>query len=538
MAAMFYLTSILFYIKARMSGMGKSGTTMKATALYGLAIVCGLLAFLSKENTASLPFAILLVDILLLDRTRRGMRKRLPLFAIALLMWAIFVIHVSGILGSGSERTGFFEDIHDRMRETEIVSRWQYFCTQLNVIVIYIRMLVLPLGQNIDHLYPFKDGFFDGYTPLAFLFLTGVIALGIKSIKNHLPVALGIFWFFIALSVESSLIPISDPMVEHRLYLPMFGFALVLAYLVFLLFSKERIKLLITSFLIVLVFGTTTYLRNRVYKDNMSLWLDSVSKNPKNHRAIGSLGLALYHQGRLDDAESRYKEALEIYPGYAKIYHNLGKVAKDRGQYDEAISYYRKALRIDPGFVKAHVNLGVVLQGRGKLDEAISHYNEALSIDPGHVESHNNLAAVLYGKGRFQEAIKHYNEALKSSPYFAKIHFNLGLALEQSGNLSEAVHYYRKALKIEPDLLEAHNQLGAILARHGEKGQALKHFQEVVRIKPDLASGHANLGVLLMREKRWSEAVKAFSRALEIQPDDTEARRNMELAVRKRDEKR
>jgi hypothetical protein len=129
------------------------------------------------------------------------------------------------------------------MRETELVSRWSYLCTQFNVLVIYIRLLFLPIGQNLDYLYPFKSGFFDGYTPLAFMFLAGLAALGIWNRKKWPIITFGIFWFFITLSVESGIIPIRDAVFEHRLYLPMFGFALIVSYLLFHLLSKikERI---------------------------------------------------------------------------------------------------------------------------------------------------------------------------------------------------------------------------------------------------------------------------------------------------------
>jgi len=115
---------------------------------------------LSKENTATLPGAILLVEFLLVDRTWQGWKRKLS--------W--FVLYVSGLFRGGIGGRVLFEDVSDLMKETEAVSRWIYLCTQFNVLVIYIRLLFLPVGQNLDYLYPFRNEFLDGYMPLAFYF--------------------------------------------------------------------------------------------------------------------------------------------------------------------------------------------------------------------------------------------------------------------------------------------------------------------------------------------------------------------------------
>ena len=170
-----------------------------------------MMSVLCKLNTASLPGVILLVEYLLIDRTWQGWKKKIPWFSVAFSLWFLFVLYVC----SGGE--GLLEDVSALARETEAVGRWSYLCTQFNVIVIYIRLLFLPVGQNLDYFYQFKDGFWDGYTSLAFLLLMVIVGLGIWCRKKRPVIAFAIFWFFITLSVESSIIPIRDALFEHRL---------------------------------------------------------------------------------------------------------------------------------------------------------------------------------------------------------------------------------------------------------------------------------------------------------------------------------
>ena len=191
MAAMFYLAAVFFYLKARIlaqsskleaqssGGHPLSAFSLQSSAFFTLCIICGMLAFLSKQNTASLPGVILLSEYLVIDRTWEGWKRKIPWFCLTFAFWGLFVLYVigffSGGTGGGIEAGGVLEDVSRLTQETKNVSRWSYLCTQFNVLVIYIRLLFLPIGQNLDYMYPFKTGFFDGYTPLAFAFLIGII---------------------------------------------------------------------------------------------------------------------------------------------------------------------------------------------------------------------------------------------------------------------------------------------------------------------------------------------------------------------------
>lgn len=542
MAAMFYFLSILFYVKARLiqqraegrglravdscqlsvvSGqkvesrgrrsddggqrsedrhgiVGKNAFRFRPSAYFTFSFLCFVLAFLCKQNTSSLPGAILLVEYLLFDRTWLGWKRKLLWFVPALLLMGVFILYVSGLFRGGVQFGSLLEDVSDILRApgTEI-SRWIYLCTQFNVVVIYIRLLFFPVGQNVDWLYPFKSGFFDGYTPLAFLFLIAVVVVGIWNIKKRPVIAFGIFWFFITLSVESSIFPIKDAMFEHRLYLPMFGFAIVVAYLIFQPLSRKQTRAVVISIAIIVALGTTTFLRNRVWQDHFTLWRDAVSKNPRNHRAQNDLGIALGDRGRLKESISHYYEALRLKPGFAFAHNNLGGALTSSGSLDKAITHLTVALRIKPRFLEAHHNLGVAMALKGNHNEAIRSFSKALRIRPRSAAAHNGLANVLAQEGRIEEAIRHWSEALKIMPNFSEPHYNWGIVLEQRGSLKEAGEHFSEAIRIRPDYAEAHSSLGFIMARQGDLDGAKRHFHKALEINPGLIKARRGLEISL-----------------------------------------
>ena len=500
-AAMFYLAAVFFYLKARIiqqgavgggqrtevrrqreghggqrsegSGHGSEGRgtfDFRLSTYFGLSIVCGMLAFLSKQNTASLPGVILLAEYLLIDRRWEGWKRKIPWFVAMFTLWTVFVLYVAGFFSGGIEGRGLLEDVSDFMQETENVSRWSYLCTQFNVLVIYIRLLFLPIGQNLDYVYPFSPGFFYGYTVLAFLFLTAIVGIGVWNVKKRPVIAFGIFWFFITLSVESSIIPIRDALFEHRLYLPMFGFALTISYMVFH-FLKERLSwAIIVSAVIIMSLGTATYLRNMKWKDEITLWTDVSSKNLQNTRAKNNLGNSLVLQRRYKEATIHYYDVLRIEPDNVDAHLNLGNALALMRDFNSAISHYVRAIQIDPGNEKVYFNLGNALMDQGKDKKASSQYLNALRIRPDFAEAHCKLGNVLMKQGDQNRAVVHFLEALRLKPDYLEVYNNLGIALASQGKLDQAIIIFKKALRINPNDIWVQRNLDQALREKARSG--------------------------------------------------------------------
>jgi Tfp pilus assembly protein PilF len=506
MSAMFYLTSLLLYIQARNLQLkrnemrqnerkngggakpeaGPKGAGLKISFYFTTSVLAGVFAFLCKENAATLPGVILLVEYFLFDRSWQAWKKKLiwivPLSALLAFLALYFLSSTRGLkLGN------LLEDVSILTRETQTVDRWSYLCTQFNVLVEYIRLLFFPLGQNVDPMVPFKKDFFDGFTPLMVVIIMAVMLVGVWNIRKRAAISFGIFWFFITLSIESSIFPISDAMFEHRLYLPLFGFAFSTVYMVFEFFSHRRVwrNLFLGAALIAL--GVGTYLRNNIWQDPLSLWADSVHKNPNNYRAHNNLGAELNDRGNLSRAVQEYSKALEIRPDFADANNNLGNALIQQGQFEEASQYISRALKENPRFTAAYNNMGVALASKGDLDGAIRHFRKALRRRPAYSEAHNSLGNALAQKGRVEEAMKEWTKAAELNPRFAQPHYNMGLIFERQGDVKRATECFSDAVRIDPDYAQAYSKLGFIAARQGDYKTAADYFSKALEINPRLA---------------------------------------------------
>ncbi len=509
MSAMFYLASVFFYIQARKLQLNsetsrgkrthsddslKPDTGKKSATVFSLKILfyfvatvlSGVFAFLSKENAATLPGIILLVEYFLFDRSWRGWKKKLlwivPTGALLVFLGLYFLSSTRGL-----KFGNLLEDVSILTRETGTVDRWSYFCTQFNVFVEYIRLLFFPLSQNVDHMYPLKSGFFDGLTPLAFVFIISVLGVGIWNVRKRPAVSFGIFWFFITLSIESSIFPISDAMFEHRLYLPVFGFAMFVVYVVFQIFSHKRAWATLFLAATVVTLGVGTYLRNKIWQDPLTLWQDSAQKNPENHRAHTNYGAELNDAGHVDLAIREYSKALEIKPNFADANNNLGSALMQRGQFEEAIQCFSKALQNKSRFAAANNNMGVALSLKGDLNGAIRYFKEALSITPFFAEAHNGLGNALAQRGNIEKAMVEWAKAVEIDPHYAKPRYNMGVVFEQKGDMRKAKKSFSEAVRINPGYAQAYSKLGFISARQGDYETAMRLFKKALEINPRLA---------------------------------------------------
>ena len=288
------------------------------------------------------------------------------------------------------------------------------------------------------------------------------------------------------------------------------------------------------SFFVHLDLGAVLFLQPERLQEAIAEFEAAVRLKPDSPAAHEDLGVALAAMPeRLPEAVAEYRTALRYQPDSASAHNNLGLALSSMpGGLPDAIAEYRTALRIDPDFAPAHDNLGNALAKLpGRLSEAIAEYRAALRIKPDFVEAHCNLG-IAFSKlpGRLPDAVAEYQAALRVKPGVAAVHFNLGNAFsEMPGRLPDAIAEYRAALRIDAGLPEVHNNLGYALAQTpGGLPEAIAEYQAALRISPDSAQAHLNLGKALSQTPgRLADAIAEYEAFLRIAPDP-EVRRTVE----------
>ncbi len=87
-------------------------------------------------------------------------------------------------------------------------------------------------------------------------------------------------------------------------------------------------------------------------------------------------------EGRLDDARTAYRTAIESSPDAAFLYRDLAAVERRAGRPETALELSRAALVYDPDDVRSHVMIGDVLAEREEWAEALASYSRAAAIEP------------------------------------------------------------------------------------------------------------------------------------------------------------
>ena len=444
MAAMFYLLSLVMYIKWRLvSGQQTSRAADQSRFIGTLLLYCAslfsaILAMKTKEIAFTLPVVIAFYEFSFFNKTAASQYATSNLrrfFYLLPILLTLLVIPLS-MLNFTAPVEAITQDINIQSRETVNITRADYLLTQFRVIVTYLRLLVLPINQNFDYDYPVYHSFFDLQVFLSFLFLLSILGIAVylfyKSRRTHYAsrlVAFGIFWFFITLSVESSIIPIRDVIVEHRLYLPSIGFFIAAVLSVEYFFSNMRLKIAL-MLVIVSVLSISTYNRNTIWKDPQALWEDVIAKAPNNARAYNNLGVELKNKGEFDKAIEQFEKSLKADKNYTSVYFNLGDVQYRLGNYEDAVVYLKKALTLKLN-QQLHLDvlnkLGRTYSAMGQTENAIDAFKEAIKVYPLAVAPYNNLGVQYIKTGRFDLAIETLEKALKirEEPY---IRANLSIA--------------------------------------------------------------------------------------------------------------
>jgi Flp pilus assembly protein TadD len=150
-----------------------------------------------------------------------------------------------------------------------------------------------------------------------------------------------------------------------------------------------------------------------------------INQGFKDHRVFSNYGVILQNLGKLQEAESSTRKAIEIKPDFAEAHYNLGNILKSLGKLQEAESSTRKAIEIKPNYAEAYLNLGSILKGLGKLQDAELSTRKAIEIKPDFAEAYSNLGKILTDLGNLQDAELSYRKAIELNPNNQSINNNL-----------------------------------------------------------------------------------------------------------------
>jgi Flp pilus assembly protein TadD len=315
------------------------------------------------------------------------------------------------------------------------------------------------VGQNIDWDFPLARGVGDPIVlacgALLCVLLAAVTMLLLRCRTRDdgtgaagRIAAFGVFWFFLLLAPTSSVIPVVDVLMEHRVYLASWGIFLASAVLASTALqglswpSRSRVALA-ASLVLCVALAAATYLRVGEWKSKLALWTDAVAKSPRK----------------------------------ARVHLDLGHAYREHGETQRAVEEYRAGLALaghEPRWIRTEI--------RGKL------------------------AAALLSLGRPEEAIADVQQGLTEDPHDGGLLGVLALAHLRRNELPLAAAAAEQSVRSARDPAASLRVLGLVRTAMGEADKAIAAFESAVQLEPDDEQGRLLLAQAYRAQGRMREA--------------------------------
>jgi tetratricopeptide (TPR) repeat protein len=432
LAALFYIVSIYFYLMGRLS---KSAPNR--IFFFAGCVISFLFALGSKENAATLPVALLLLEYLFFKRLRLQMANKSLRWGIV--MFCLSVVIVGLLLLYHGKFSGLLAGYNARS-----FTPVQRLMTEPRVIIFYLSQIFYPLPSrlSIAHDLAVSTSLYDPWTTLPSIIITvGLIGFGLTQTRKRPILAFAILFFFLNHLIESTIFPL-ELIFEHRNYLPSLFLFIPISTGVKWLFDHYREKkrsmyVIFAACLPMLIIGVSlgTYIRNMAWNTEKTLWEDAMAKAPGRARPYHNLAWGHYEKtGNFQKAYNLYEMSLgreSDQPVYSQILalSNMAGILNRQGKFDEAVGLCKKALDIYPHYMPALRVMTYAFLHLKNWPEALK------SAEVLHSKNYlNKDYKILFGfallkSGRYEKALSHFRDTLRRFPNEKRILYNIGVTL-------------------------------------------------------------------------------------------------------------
>lgn len=349
----------------------------------------------------------------------------------------------------------------------------------------YLRYLLVPAGLSAFHVLHPIGSLLEPRGLYALAASAAFAGAAAWAFRRDPPVFLGLAM------VALPLLPVlyipavgENTFAERYLYLPSVGLVLLAGLAVARLLARRPSSLraaLGAAMAVAAVYAGLTVSRNRVWRDDYTLWMQTVVDSPDSAAAWGDLGVVLAERGEQARAIEAYRTALRIDPGSPLAHSNLGVAYGDAGRTDLALEHLLAAIRLHPDYSEAYVNLGNLYRRLERLDDAIAQYRAAVGRKPRVVAYRISLGNALAERGDRAGAQAEYRAALAADPESADAHMAVGIAAGEEGRLDEAVVHLETAARLAPRDGIVRRNLAQAYRLKGDERRAEQVLREVAR---------------------------------------------------------
>ncbi len=482
----------------------------------------------SKEMAVTLPAVCLLYDFICVYGRfsgkvfRKELLTRLKPYVVLSLMGALY-LYYKIILHYPSLRTQYYGG-----------SAESNFSTVFRILWRYIKLTLFPVVLHADYSYNafsvsstfFEPGVIGSASVVILLIFSGILSL-----RREKLVFFGIIWFFVTLLPVCHIFPHHEILAEHYLYLPSVGFIIALSPLWKHVFSWDKpeaqrhkgteaqrhrgtevqrykgteeaqrhrctkgqgdrgtgakwnkafIAVIIS---ILFLFSVRTIVRNRDWKDGMTLWASVLETTPECARAHDNLGSEFFRIKDFKKALYHYRQAVNIRPGHGIFHNNLGMALGATGDIDQAEAEFKKAIALNSGLAAAYNNLGIVYYKKKKYTKAAWFFWKSARMKPG-AKAWFNCGKAQLKRGAIFKAAFSFQRAIRYNNTYAEAYKSLGTALKKVKQYKKAIKVLQRATVLKPGDAETYYITASVYEKMGDRKKALWYLERAMQAAGD-----------------------------------------------------
>lgn len=466
----FFFASFLYYLKFT----GYPDFENKNNKYLYISLIYFAFGLLTKEMIVTLPVILILFDYTLRQKSFKELLSSYKNYLYFFILTFIYLIIRYLALKDIPDRNSYMYFIGDNFITV--------FATMIKTIPVYFKLLFYPhpLLYHYNGYLPDSNSLFEFNVIFSIIFVAGLLFFAFRSRKDFPVLSFCIFFFLISLLPVMNIIPTMNLMAERFLYLTSFIVSLIICYIIIKSNEKGKLNIAVSVILIItLVYAILTFQRNQNWKDNETLYMTADGLD--GSILLVNAGNMFANKKQFDEAEKRYRRAIQLREQSVLAHHNLGLIYLIKENLDSAEIMIKKGMAIDSLAPDGYFQLANIYRMQNKIPEAIAQLEKLQRVSPNYKES----AGIL-------EVLKNQPEKLD----------DLNLELHPNKELTSIVKLERESFR----LYNAKDYSGSI-----------KILEELIQLDPSKKSGYLNnIGICYKELKDYEKALKSFDDAYNL----------------------
>ncbi len=458
MATVFYLGTVYCYLRGRLSGAWPRQMAWFACAglLFGLGL-------LTKEVIITVPAMLVACEAIFFPV--KDPRRLLALGAAGFVLAYLSIIKIMHINTNIFHQPVWLFPIPSESHDGDVFTPPQYMLTQMRVFLTFLRLLILPVHQNLDYDYPAsRDLFHPPLTVLGLVVILSIIVLIFKWRRTMPAVAFGLAWALITFS--ANLVPRSNVIFEHKFYLISFGF-LLSGVAVFSRRPPYRGVLVRLLICLAALWALMSFHRNQIWANELLVWENGVQNSPNK----------------------------------ARVNANLGRVYGSMGRYDESIQYLSRSIALKPDNI-TYENRGIIYGQMGRMHEALEDMDKSIAMDPGYLSTYVKRSWIYQSLHLYSQAFADLDYVISQQPYFVDAYVERGILWMALNQPQKALPDFQQAVVLQPRDYELFLKRGAVYYALGTYDLALQDFSKALALEPTSQQAAQNIKACLTQLAR------------------------------------